>query len=184
MFDFLIKFSGLLNSIFIPILFLISWKKNKFDLRLNTLSDCGSSKNSSKLFNFSLIFFGIFQTLFTFIIFNKYLMKKYILLSPPIFAGLFMFIDGVLDNKSFEKIHVPLGYIIFIILIPWSIIFHYNIILKDFVIGTIGLIISIVMSTGTIFLYLKYKKCAIPEICFVIGVFVWNLFFSYVIFFQ
>ncbi|MBD3203659.1 DUF998 domain-containing protein [Candidatus Woesearchaeota archaeon] len=181
LFDKFLNTSGLISIFFVTLTFIFCWKKNNFNLKKHTLSCCGSH-NYSKLFNFSLAVFGILQILFTYAIIKKVLSgTDGWLIIPPIIAGTAMILAAIFDNKKHFKIHLFSACVTFITLILWCFMFHFFIMKNSFYIGIIALNISVLLSLGTIITYIKFGKCAVPEIFFIGSVFLWNLFFSYVI---
>jgi len=181
---FLLNISGLISAVSISAGFSWCWTTNKFNLRKNTLSDSGNSRKTSAIFAFSLIMFGILQVIFTLAIMRKYtLFNHFWLVLPAIFAALLMVGDAILNNRTFRKIHGFFGLGIFLTLIPWSLVFGYYILKVEIPVGFISLVISAILGLGTFISYLRYGACAIPEIFFVGGVVVWNLFFTYALFF-
>jgi len=96
------KLSGLMNAIFMPVIFYICWEMNKnFTFKKNTISSCGTTKESGKLFNFSLTFAGILQTIFAFtIIYNFSLLNNFLVSVPPIVAVYLRYIRNCANGSQ------------------------------------------------------------------------------------
>ena len=179
----ILQYSGLIGAILVPILFTICWRRNKnYKFSKQTLCSCGGTKESGKLFVFSLTLFGIFQGLFVIGILYKFSLFDNLWVSVlPVTASLFTFLAGLISVKVNRIAHDVLGYCVFALLIVWSLILPWSLIGINYLVGLISLIISIVLVVGTGILFFIYGGCAIPEIFFLGIVIVWNLFFSYVV---
>lgn len=180
------KYCGILSLLTIPIglWFCIKNYKN-FNYTKLTLCHLGNSKKLGSLYNLILTLFGIFEFLFSLAIINKFnLIENELLIYPLIIAALATFLAAIIPLNVNKILHDIFRYMAFIILIPWAITLHYFIWLTNLYIGIPAIIISLIMGFGTILLYIKYKRCSIPEIFFIVFVMIWNSFFSYVLFFN
>jgi len=181
--SFLLKFSGLISVFLVGSSFVFCWLRNNFKIKENTLSDCGINK-CSQLFNYTLAIFGILQVLFSYSIIQNILENnKHWLIIPPLVAGLSMLFAAILDLKNYKIMHNFFAYLTFGTLIIWSLLFHYHIFMTNSFIGSIAEIIGFILIVGTILTYFKFGHCSIPEIFFIGFVFIWNLFFTYALFF-
>jgi hypothetical protein len=177
------ELSGLMNAVFMPVAFYICWRMNEgFRLVDNTISSCGAGKKSGRLFNLSLTMAGVLQTAFVATILYDFSLLGNLWLSvPPIVAGIFMTMSGIVSTKVNSRVHFVLASAMFCILIPWSIIFHMTLLQTNWLVGAVSSAISLVLAVGTVALFIKYKVSGIPEVFFLSIVILWNLFFSIVL---
>ncbi len=179
----LLNYSGLVSIVLSLALFSWSWVVSGLSLKSNVLCDCGSNK-CSKIFNPALSIFGTLQVIFTWVIINKFLLAPFHwIILPPLMAGLMVLGLSVFDNAKHKPLHEALGYSTFIILSVWAIIFSLMLGTANNFIGFVSGIIATFLALGTLIAYRKYRLCAIPELVFILGVFIWNIFFTYSIFF-
>lgn len=179
----LINYSGLVSIVLTLALFSWSWVTSGLNLKSDPLSDCGSNK-CSKIFNPALAIFGTLQVIFTWAIINKFLLTPFHwIILPPLLAGLMVLGLSVFDNAKHKLIHGILGYSTFITLSVWAIIFSFMLGTANNFVGLVSGIIATFLALGTLIAYRKYGLCAIPELVFILGVFIWNMFFTYSIFF-
>lgn len=177
--NFLASVSGILSSIIVPIILIKCWKSNQYNVKKNTLSDCGGFPFTAKLFTFGLALFGIFEVAFTYAIAKNLLPQQDLwIVLPALLGGIFTVIVAMFDNRRFPKLHEAFSYAAFILLLLWCFGLHAMICQFHILTGLIGIGISVILSAGVGITRLKYGSCAIPEIIFVVGVIIWNLFFS------
>jgi hypothetical membrane protein len=180
--NFIANISGLISCIVVPIILRICWKQNQYDVKKNTLSDCGGFPFTARLFTFGLAMFGILEVTFTYTITKNLLPPHQMWITIPAFiGGIFTAMVAVFDNRRFPKLHEVFSYAAFVLLLLWCFGLHILIYQAHGFIGVVGLGISVILSTLVGITSLKYGACAIPEIIFIVGVMIWNLFFSYVI---
>ena len=183
--NFITNISGLISCAIVPIILRICWKQNQYDAKKNTLSDCGGFPFTARLFTFGLAVFGILEVTFTYAIAKNLLPPHQMwIVLPALLGGIFTAMVAVFDNRRFPKLHEFFSYAEFILLLLWCFGLHMLIYQAHGFVGVIGLGISVILSTAVGITRLKYGSCAIPEIIFIAGVMIWNLFFSYVILFT
>lgn len=183
--ELMLSLTGLISAIVVPIMLYVSWKRNRFNIRRNTLSDCGSIKNSAGLFNLTLAVFGVLQVAFAYALTVRFIGSGALMvLAPPIFAGAFVLVAALLDNKKHNKLHVSVAFAALIILIIWSFLFHYLIFQANAIAGCVGFMISLGLALGTGITFLRIGLSAVPELVFLSLVFIWDIFFTYAIFFM
>lgn len=171
--NFIANISGLISCIVVPIIFGICWKKNQYNLRKNTLSDCSGFPFTTRLFTFGLAIFGILQVYFTYAIARNLL--------PALVGGILTILVVVFNNHRFPNLHKFFAWFIVILLILWCFALHILILQYHLVPGIVELCISGVLALGTLITRKVYRECVICEIFFIAGVMIWNLYFSYVI---
>jgi len=180
--NFIANISGLISCAGVPIIFGICWKKNKYNLRKNTLSDCGSFPFTAKLFTFGLALFGILEIYFTYAIARNLLPTKDMwIVLPALVGGIFTVLVAVFNNHRFPNLHRFFAWFIVVLLILWCFALHILILQYHPVPGIVGLCISGVLALGTAITRKIYGECVICEIFFIAGVMIWNLYFSYII---
>ena len=176
------KYAGLLSTIIVPILFYIGWRKNKFKLIQNTLSDCGASKKTARLFSLTLILFSILEVIFSFSIITSLLPNNlFWLIYPPAIACLFFFIPSIFNDKTFRFVHLLGASLAILILLLWCFYLQISLYMYHEMVGSIGMVITLIMFVLPFIWLLKYKLSAIPEIIFIGSIFIWNLFYTLII---
>ncbi|MBU0758070.1 MAG: DUF998 domain-containing protein [Nanoarchaeota archaeon] len=179
----IMRLSGILSTILIPIGLATSIRKfRNFNFVKNPLSNCGKRKESSMIFNLTLAVFGILQFMFAYAILTHYSLTDSLIIILPLAISAFLTVSAsVITEKVNLRAHRIIGFLIFVILLLWALMLHIHIYMIEPIVGSISLVISFFMISGTAILYKKYWISSIPEIYFIGLVMIWNFFFSYVI---
>lgn len=185
MLNFLLELSGLASVIFASLVIHRCIKNyNGFNLKKNTVSDCGTRKRTRKLFNPSLAVGGILQMTFFLIVINSFPIPN------PFWSEFFIVIfgssvvvAGLIPKYMNEKIHKAAACTGFISAVIGTFIFHLKFFAINELAASIGIIISALFVFGTLISILKYRVSALTEIFFLTLAAIWNLFFTYVLFF-
>jgi len=188
MFDVLnliMRLSGLINAIFIPLFLYICWTLNKnFKFKEDTLSFFGIAKKTQKLFNFSFVIVDILQLIFIITLINELSIPNPLwLVLLVLFSGFGILFAAIIPYNPNPKIHNFFAYMGSSLVFISILCFNVNFLKINEFVGLVGIISSIIMFVGTLILFLRYKECSIPQIFLLSIVIVWNLFFSYVLFF-
>jgi hypothetical membrane protein len=180
----LAKFCGIVNAIFFPMFVFIGIKKyKKFDFFKNTISDC-SNIDQSRRFNLSVVLVGFLYTVFSFAIYNHYELSNGFPIYLISFSGISLFLAGIIPKHKRSLTHKMLGIIAFVFAGAGFYVLHFLIIQVDYFVGIFAFVMTIITIVGSVITLLKFGVCIIPQLFFVVMGTLWNLFFSYVIFFR
>ncbi len=145
------KLFGLVNAVLMPVVFIYCFKINGFKLTDETVSSSGKPQKTRKLFNQFLIISGIMQTVFVAtIVYELSLIFNPLVSLPPVIAGTFMILSGVISTRKNEEIHNFFGWVMFLILISWGLYFHVIVLPLLGTIGMLLLIVALSLSLGSI----------------------------------
>lgn len=180
MFLKILSLAGLFNIGYITISLLICYSKNKqFSIKKHVLCYFGTQKNVKHFYNFSLFVYASLQLLFLYALVSYFGAKRFgIILILTTVAVLATTIAGIFPYSKNKRIHdfsSGLGWVFPVIA---TMIFHIDIIQSAPISAWIGIVMDIFVSIGSLFLLVKYKVCAIPELFFIGFIFIWNIYFT------
>lgn len=176
----ILSLTGLFNIVYITVSLLICYSKNKqFSLKKHVLCYFGTLDNVGRFYNFSLFVYAFLQLLFLYVLVSHFKAERFgIVMIFTLFAVLAMSIAGIFPYSRNKRVHDFSSGFGWVFPVIATLIFHLDILENDPVSAWVGIILDILISIGSIYLLIKYKVCAIPELFFIAFVFIWNIYFT------
>lgn len=180
-------FLGVISSFLLNVFLLLLTKRNgSFSLKRSTCSHRAAFKNTALVFNFTVMIIAVIRMIYFQLFIDKLgLYSDYFIILIIYGALVSMFMSGAIPLSKNRKVHKFFGYVMFICMTALLVYFHFILgISFDASISWLGRIIALGMISGSLLLYLKYKKWGMTEAFIIFMTFIWDLYILFFFLFK